>query len=301
MRASGSARGATTAVLAMVAPTLLAACGASSPAASASKPSGTSSASQAVATLDVNKTAQVLPAAAAAGSKADEATFVLQALDAAGKPVANAPVTFYVGTMVPLSGHPPVSFISSRSPGAVHYIAAASSVTSAAGQATLKLLGQPSATMEMIGAKVGDLSTFDAKTHKAVGALDAWWTSPSAKGAAPVGAYVTVVPFAARYPKTAAAPSVKVTAMSATGPVSGAAVSVTPKTMATSAMGSSSMGAMSSSSSATQAKTSANGSMAYPVMFGKSGTAGGVAVRIVVNQPSGTRLAGGMMVQLSKA
>lgn len=305
MKLFSSARSGKAAAVALLAPFVLAACGSSGSSGSSpsSGSSGTTAASggsssvPAVATLQVNKTAQILAAAPSAGSKTNEATFVLTALDKAGKPVANAPVTFYIGPMVPLSGHPPTSFTASSSSGAAKYIASSTPTTDAAGQATITLLGQPADTMEMIGVKVGKLSTFNVKKGKAVGTLDAWWTAPTAAKAPPVGAYVTTTPFAAIYAKGAAAPSIKITAMTATGPIAGATVSVTPKSVGAK-KSSSSMG--SSSSTATMLKTSSSGSVTYPVMFTKTAKGGKAALRIVVTQANGNRVAGGMVVQLAQ-
>lgn len=303
MKLFGSARSGKAAALAMLAPFVLAACGSSGSSGSSSSSSGssgstatTSGSVPAVATLQVNKTAQILAAAPSSGSKTNEATFVLTALGKTGKPVANAPVRFYIGPMVPLSGHPPTSFTSSSSSGAAKYIASSTPTTDAAGQATITLLGQPADTMEMIGVKVGKLSTFNVKKGKALGALDAWWTAPTAAKAPPVGAYVTTTPFAAVYAKGAAAPSVKIAAMMATGPITGATVSITPKTARPKS--SSSMGA---SSSGATLKTSSAGSVTYPVTFTKTAKGGGrAALRIVVTQANGNRVAGGMVVQLAQ-
>lgn len=302
MKLFSSARSGKAATVALLAPFVLAACGSSgssgsstSSGSSGTSSSGGSSSVPAVATLQVNKTAQVLAAAPSAGSKTNEATFVLTALDKAGKPVANAPVTFYIGPMVPLSGHPPTSFTSSSSSGAAKYIASSTPTTDAAGQATITLLGQPSDTMEMVGVKVGKLSTFNVKKGKALGTMDAWWTAPTAAKAPPVGAYVTTAPFAAIYPKGAAAPSVKITAMTASGPVAGATVSITPRPV-----GGKKSSSMGSSASATTLKTSSSGSVTYPVMFTKTGKGGKAALRVVVTQPNGNRVAGGMVVQLAQ-
>ncbi|MHB8293554.1 MAG: hypothetical protein ACYDH5_02780 [Acidimicrobiales bacterium] len=316
-------------VASMLAPLLLAACG-STASARASSPSSTAghssskgrrAAGRLVVVLHAGKTAQVVAAAPSPGATTNEATFTVTALGRTGAPVTGAPVAFSVGKMVPLSGKPPTSWEVSGTPAAKAYIASASQTTNASGQATLTLLGQPSATMEMVGVKVGSLSTFSAKTGKAIGTLDAWWTSPTASKAPPIGDYVTLTPFAAAYPKGAAAGSLSISVMSPAGPVGAAGVSITRKAVSkgkgagASGMGASSSGMGTPSPSLPKTavlKTSGTGTASYALALGsrttnssgkaKAGKARLLSVlRVVVTQPDGVRVAGGMVAQLAEA
>lgn len=165
------------------------------------------------------KTAQVVQE----GSKA---TFTITALSMTAAPVAGVPVEFYVGQMVPLSGVGVKSWFASGTASANRFVLSASRSTDRAGKATLVLRGMPSNTMEMIGVKAGDLSTYSSASGS-LGSMDAWWTTAGASPAAPVGDYVTVAPFATRALGMSQRLSVLVS--SPQGPVSGAMVSVAPK------------------------------------------------------------------------
>ncbi|MCF8566655.1 hypothetical protein LLE49_18175 [Alicyclobacillus tolerans] len=226
------------------------------------KTSSSSMAAPAVATITANKTAQTLQGASSAMSTSDEATFVVTALTANGKPAANEPVTFYIGPMTPLSGIPPQHWYSSASTEGSKYIASMSKTTNDQGQATLVLYGQPAGSMEMIGVQIGNLSTYSTTAMKAVGSLDAWWTSPTSKATAPIGDYVTVSPFA-----TTLDPGSKVSfhidVQSPNGPVAGAHVSIssTMKSGSSTSMSTSSMSTSSTSNAANSASSSMGNSM----------------------------------------
>ena len=250
-----------------------------------------------VALVEANKSAQVLAAAPAKSSSANEAVFTLTAYNAKGNPVKGAKVSYFIGPMKPLGNAGPAAWYRSGTPGAKAYIANFSKLTNSAGQATVTLYGQPADTMEMVGVRIGNLNSFDKPAKRAIGTLDAWWTN-SQSGGAPVGDYVTAAPFmaagAANKSKT-----VTVTAMSKTGPIPGAAVQYIVESGSSGGMGSSgSSGSMgSSSSSGSMSKTTnAQGHATFTVTPGKAGK---LPVRIVVTQPSSTaRVAGGMNILL---
>ncbi len=268
-----------------------AACGTTSTAATT-----TSAAPPAVVnTILTSKTAQMI-------GSGQNATFTITALSSTGAPVASAPVSFYLGTMVPLSGVGVKTWIQSGTSAAAPYVLSADTTTNSNGKATLVLKGQPNDTMEMIGVSVGDLSTYSA-TKGAIGSMDAWWTTAGTTPTAPIGDYVTVSPFATK--TSASTQNLSILVSSPQGPVSGAVVTVTPKTATTTGMGASSssssgMGGSSSTTMATSASstpapmsytTSANGTISTSVIS-KSTT----PFRIVVTQGAGStsRIAGGM-------
>lgn len=239
-----------------------------------------------VALVEANKSAQVLAAAPAKSSSANEAVFTLTAYNAKGKPVKGAKVSYFIGPMKPLGIAGPAAWYRSGTPGAKAYIANFSKLTNSAGQATVTLYGQPADTMEMVGVRIGNLNSFDKTAKRAIGTLDAWWTN-SQSGGAPVGDYVTAAPFmatgAANKSKT-----VTVTAMSKTGPIPGAAVQYIVESGSSGGMGSS------GSSSSMSKTTNAQGHATFTVTPGKAGK---LPVRIVVTQPNSTaRVAGGMNI-----
>lgn len=236
-----------------------------------------------VAELNTNKTAQMVQAG-------QEATFVVTATTASGQPAANQPVIVYIGPMVPL-GAGVSQWYSTSAQTASPYVASYSKTTNSMGQATIVLRGQPTKTMEMIGIKVGSLSTFNPSSMKGAGLMDAWWTTSTTNPTAPVGDYVVVQPFA-RVVAARSSQPLTITVMSPSGPVSGASVSVTPKTPgASSSMGGSSM----SSSGGTHLTTNSQGQVSYTAKAGASMTA--LPVRIVVSQGMG-RIAGGLNADL---
>lgn len=261
-------------------------------------------AASAVASVTVNKTAQMVEAAPAAASRKEEATFVLTAKLANGRPAAGEQVTYYIGPMKPLSNVAPKFWVQSGTKVAAHYIAMASAKTNARGQATIVLLGQPADSMEMVGVKVGTLSGFDVAAHRATASLDAWWTSAKSRPTAPVGDYVTVSPFLA----TAHAMSkqrLSVGVYNAKGqPIDGAHVAVSVKAAASSGMSGSVSAGMGmstgmsggmgmSASAGLQLTTNVRGQVMTEIAWPAHATA--VPVRIVVTQPSGgMRIAGGM-------
>lgn len=203
---------------------VLAACGTTT---TTSAPSTTAASVPTVTTLITSKTAQMV-------LSGQDATFTITALSKSGAPVPSAPVSFYLGTMVPLSGVGVKTWNKTGTTAAAPYVVSASSVTDANGKATLVLKGQPNDTMEMIGVSVGTLSTYSA-TKGAIGSMDAWWTTPGSTPTAPVGDYVTVSPFATI--TTNASQNLTISVSSPQGQVSGATVSITPKTAASTGMG----------------------------------------------------------------
>lgn len=282
-----------------------------------SSSSGSSASGPAVAQILSDKTAQVLMAASHSKSAQHEATFVLTALTASGKPAAGEPVTFYIGPMVPLSNIPPKEWYASGTPSSHTYIASYSKTTDSKGRATLVLYGQPAKTMEMVGAKIGNLSSYSVQAMHAVGSLDAWWTTPSIAPGAPVGDYATVTPWVAtERPHHTVNLSVKVESPS--GPVAAADVSFAAKagkgsatgaaSGAASGMSSSSSSGMSSGSSSGQTSsmgsqsgpvisTDASGTAAYAVKTG--GAKSVLPIRIVAMKSQSTaRISGGMNAEL---
>ena len=237
-----------------------------------------------VATILTSKTAQVL----LAGTKA---TFTVTALTVSGKPAVDEPVSFTMGQMVPLSGVPVKDWFETGSAGAAKYVSSFEAKTNSLGQSSLVLNAQPTGTMEMIGVQVGSLSSY-SPSKVAIASMDAWWTTPSATGTAPVGDYVTVSPFET----TQSAPqrNLSVLVSSSIGPISGAQVDFVPKKAAApssaNSMGNPSTGA--STTSGYSVATNASGLASYT----STGTTP-QAIRIVATQAgSANRIAGGMNI-----
>ena len=145
--------------------------------------------------VDTKTTAEMLPAASQSSSMHHQAVFVISAYASQHRPVADAPVTFYIGNMTPGSGIPPTSFVATNTSQAQPYVKYASAYTNRLGQAVLVLKGQKAQTMEMVGVKVGNFSSYNPTTHKLSAALDAWWTTPSSTPTAPYYDTLTVNPF----------------------------------------------------------------------------------------------------------
>ncbi|WP_053960057.1 hypothetical protein [Sulfobacillus thermosulfidooxidans] len=241
---------------------------------------------QTVAEIETNKTAQMVEAG-------NTATFVLTATTASGKPAKDLPVTFYIGPMVPLSGKGVSTWYTSGTAQAAKYIASYSKTTNSQGQATLTLTAQPTKSMEMVGVKIGNFSTFNPTAMKGAGLLDAWWTTSGTSPTAPVGDYVEVTPFA-KAVKPGQKETLMITAMSPKGPISGAKVDIIPKTpSASSSMGGNSgMGGGMSSSGGTTMTTNSQGQVSYTVTAPSTSMAS-LPVRIVVSDNM-ERVAGGM-------
>ena len=263
---------------------VLAGCGTSQAAKTVSSPTmkPVSTTSKAVTEIQTNKTAQIVQAG-------QTATFVLTATTANGSPASNVPVTFYVGPMVPLGPGVHTWYTSGSSAG-THYFSSYSKKTNRLGEASVTLAEQPAKSMEMLGVKIGGLSTFNPSTMKGSGLMDAWWTTSSTTPTAPVGDYVVVRPFATTI-STGASETLTVTAMSPNGPIAGAHVSFTPKTRHSSSMnGSSSM----SSTGGTSMMTNTQGQTTFKIPTkALSSSMGGLPVRVVVSQGM-ARVAGGM-------
>ncbi len=256
---------------------ILSACGTTS--SSTSTTTSVSKPQTGVYTILTSKTAQMV-------QSGQDATFTLTALSKSGAPVPQAPVSFYLGTMVPLSGIGVKTWVKSGTTAASPYVVSASARTDSAGKATLILKGQPVNTMEMIGVSVGTLSTF-SQTKGAIGSMDAWWTSPGTSPTAPIGDYVTVSPFATVASSSSQHLSILVSSPS--GPVPGASVTVTPKTSMSSGMGSPATSPMSYS-------TSSNGMVSTDVMASST-----TPFRIVATMKGSTsRIAGGMNIFVEK-
>jgi hypothetical protein len=255
-----------------------------------------------VATIDANKTGQTLQGAPGAMSKSDEATFVLTALTANGKPAANEPVHVFIGPMKPLSGIPPKDWYESGSKGASAYVASLSKMTNAKGQATLVLYGEPADSMDMVGVQIGNLSTYNPTAMKAMGALDAWWTSTTSKPTAPIGDYVKVWPFATTVDSSSKI-NYTIEVESPSGPVKGAHVAIGSMMMGKSSMGMGTMNGSSMSSTSsmnsmmsgkmTTVTTNSKGMAMYTVQVPKGAKM--LPVRVVVTQPTNSsRITGGM-------
>lgn len=255
-----------------------------------------------VSVVMVDKTAQTVQAAPTNFSAKDEATFVLTAKLSNGKPAANEPVAFYVGPMKPLSGVAPKAWYASGTKAGAHYIASYTAKTDADGQARVVLYGQRADSMEMVGVRVGNLDSYSVKAGKALGSLDAWWTTAKSRPTAPIGDYVRVTPFLA---STSGMAKEKLTIGVFDGmgrPIPGTHVSVAAKS-ATKASGSLSMGMSAGmSSSGSMGMSATGGLMLTTGMSGEvttqiavSGKASMEPVRIVVTQASGkARITGGM-------
>lgn len=254
----------------------------------------------AVATVQVNRAAEVLTGTSKASSASNEATFTLTADNANGAPVKGAKVVFYIGSMKPLGNTPPTQWFASGSSGAKPYVASYTPRTNAGGQATLTLYGQPAGTMEMVAVRIGRMSTYSPKLKRAGGLLDAWWTTPGGNPAP--GSSVGVSPFIATV-KPGARETVTVTANGPNGPIPGALVTYTrvrPRKSGASGTGMGNSGSSSGSSgmkgtAAKTARTDKNGQAQFTVKAGKGRR---IPVRIVVTQGSGTRVAGGVNVEL---
>lgn len=255
----------------------LAACGSSSSAPTTAASKSNLSSSNAYS-IKVNKTAQMV-------MQGKSATFTITALTKSNKPAVGQPVTFYIGPMVPLSNVPPSKWFSSGTTSAATYISSFSKTTNSSGQATLILKGQPIKTMEMIGLKVGSLSSYVAGKG-AIGSMDAWWTTPSTTPEISIGNYVRVTPFMTM--ANSATNSTTVTVGSATGVIKGARVQFTPK------INSQKSSSMSSPTSSSVKMTNSSGTVNYS-LTNSSMTA--VPVRVVVTQGSSSqRVAGGMNI-----
>lgn len=267
-----------------------------------------------VASVSVDKMAQMVQAAPRVASTKDEATFVLTAKLMNGKPAANQTVSFYIGPMKPLSNVSPKAWYESGTKAAARYIAKYSARTDAKGQAEVVLYGQPTDSMEMVGVRVGDLTSFSTAAKHAIGSLDAWWTTASTMPTAPVGDYVTVSPFLT----TAKAMGKQVLTVGvfdkAGKPLAGAHVQIIVKNGASSKMsgsasgnmgmsvgsnGNMAMGASMTASAGLSLTTNQMGEVMTKVSI--SGKAAVTPVRIVVTQPAGKgRIAGGMNAEFVK-
>ncbi len=249
-----------------------------------------------VATVTVNKTAQVLAGTLHAGSKRDEAVFVLTARTKKGSPAANQPVTFYIGPMAPLSGVGPAHWYASGTSAAKKYVASYTDITNKKGEATLVLLGQPTNSMEMVGVRIGNLSSYNVKTKKVGGVLDAWWTSPSATRTAPVGDYVTTTPFLTSSKKGSQV-GFAIGVYSSQGPIQGAHVTIGGAGMGSGTGGSTMMGSSNSTAMPiTQLTTSSSGMVTDTIMEPNQRSV--QPARIVVTAPKrDERIAGGMSVE----
>ena len=139
-----TARHVGTAAMVGVAPLVLAACGSSpsSPGAGKAKTGG-----QAVATLTVARSAQVFQAVSTPGAHSGEGTFTVTAVDKSGKPVVGAPVRFFIGPMVALSGIPPKAWYPATGSGR-KYVGSVSHRTNGVGQASITLLGQTNGVVQ---------------------------------------------------------------------------------------------------------------------------------------------------------
>lgn len=258
--------------------------------------SNSTSATGVVASIVVNASAQVLQASSQPSSVHHEATFILTALMSNGQPAANQPVTFYIGPMKPLSGIPPKAWYLSGTSQSNPYIASASSMTNAKGQATVVLYGQPVNTMEMVGVKVGHLSSYDAKAMRSIAGLDAWWTSSGVKNAAPIGNTVTVNPWISTV-SSSSSKHITVSVHSSTGAGTSEVTCIVKGASKSSSTGS--MGSSSMSSGVTQMKSiEGNGSTTFDLSLPPAEHT--VPVRIVVtNQSTGQRFAGGINAQVN--
>lgn len=255
-----------------------------------------------VYTIDANKGAQMVEAG-------QPASFTITALDKASQPVVGAPVSFFIGSMVPLSGIGPKSWNASGTSMANPYISSYSKTTNKLGEATLELKAQPTNTMEMVGVSVGDLSSYIAGKG-ALGSMDAWWSTPSANPGVQIGNFITATPFVTMQSSKDVTASVSVG--SSSGPITGAAVTFTPKVKAMSSGSSmtattASSGGMSSNSGSANSMVPTGGSTSAPIVESTNSSgvvtysvrgpsAGYYPLRIVSTTPSSTsvRIAGGM-------
>lgn len=299
---------AVTIPLVLVSTLALAGCGTTNNATSSSGSSGSSNNSTTNTTTSTTKSTSAAGSAKVYAIKANvtaqmvmvgkTATFVVTALSKNGQPVPNKPVKFYIGPMVPLSNVPPSHWLASGTSAAAPFISNYSKTTNQKGQATLILKSQPAKTMEMVGVSIGNLSSYSAKAHHAVGSLDAWWTTPKTMPTAPVGDSVTVNPFITVASSSTSIP-VTVTVDSPSGPISGASVLFSAKSSSSKGSSSNAMGMSSSmsSSNGTTVMTNASGEATYKAMTGASKSM--LPIRIVVTHGSAkTRVAGGMNIEL---
>lgn len=278
-----------------LAPLALAACGTSSSATGTTVPAGAKGkgAANAVVSLVAQRSAEVLPAAPAAGAHTGEATFTVTALDRSGKPVAGAPVGFYIGPMVALSGSPPKSWDPAKGSGA-RYVAAVSRQTNGAGQASITLLGQPNGTMEMIAVRVGSLSTYARKKHAAIATMDAWWSSGQGANTATAGDYLTTSVLAAKLPASSGYTLVIGAHGPSGAPIPHATISITDKLAGKASAG---MGGMTAPT--TTLMTNSSGLVDYPVVF-THGRRPRAVLRIVPTEADGKRVSGALAVQLAE-
>ncbi len=262
-------------------------CGAAKVSGMSSTPASTttrahSSRSHSVNSITVNRTAVMV----AAGHTV---SFRLTAWTKNGKPAPHQPVTIYIGTMVPLSGMPPTSWLASNTSATARYIQSYSHETNRKGQAQVVLSAQAAKTMEMIAVKIGNLSTYRPSTMVALGTLDAWWTTPTTSPTAPIGDSVTVRPFAIKASPGASIP-ISVTVNSSGGPIAHAQVQFIPKSS------SSMMKAMSNSGGYTRT-TNRAGKVVWQAMA--TNGAGELPIRIVATMGTSMhRVAGGMNTEI---
>ncbi len=260
-------------------------CGAGQVSGGSSAPASASAARSShdgVYAVTVNRTAEMIDAG-------HTASFLLTAWTKSGKPAAHQPVTFYIGTMMPLSGMPPAEWLASNTSAASSYIQSYSRETNSSGQAELVLSAQRAGTMEMVGTKIGDLSSYSQSAMAALGSLDAWWTTPATSPTAPVGDSVTVRPFLTKASRGSAIP-ITVTVDSPSGPVPDARVNFIPK------QDSSMMASMSNAGGYT-VMTNQVGQAVWRAMAGTA--ARKIPIRIVVTEgASMTRVAGGMNTEI---
>lgn len=269
--------------LGLATPLILTGCGVTASSHISSAPPAPST----VYTLQANRTSQTVMAG-------QPATFTITATTRNGRPVSGQPVTFYVGPMVPLSGVAPTHWYASGSKTAQAYISRYSAVTRRDGTAVLTLSPKPADSMEMVGVRVGNLSSFSG--HRAIGSLDAWWTTPATMPSVPIGDWVTVTPFVTTLPPKGYA-SLSVQVHGPKGVIPGAMVQFIQNSSGMGGMtGSGStmqVGPGMSSGSGTTVTASGSGAAAYTVMTGAAGSL--LPVRIVVTQGSAiSRIAGGM-------
>ncbi len=163
---------------------LLAGCGT---VAAGAVPSKAATTTQAVAEIDANRTAQIIKVG-------DPATFVLTAISASGRPVADARVHWYIGPVSSKSTHPS-HWYKATSPKGRLLVQKISTATNGRGQAILTLAPQQTPQKEMISVKIGALSTYNASAGQGEGMLDAWWAATSSSLTTPIGNYVMVRPW----------------------------------------------------------------------------------------------------------
>lgn len=267
--------------LSIISALALTACGSS--ASSNASPATSKMPSSSVFSIQTNKTAQIV-------AQGKSARFTITALTKNNKPATGEPVTFYVGIMTPLSQVPPSKWLSSGSTSASSYISSFSKKTNSSGQASITLKGQPLNTMEMIGLKVGSLSSY-VSGKGAIGSLDAWWTTPSATPAMPVGNYVKVDPFMAV--SSAKTDTINVTVGSTSGVIKGAKVQFIPKINPQKSSSMSSMSSMTTSGASSSMMTNSSGKTTYMLQNPSMTT---IPIRIVVTQNGSQRVAGGMNI-----